>query len=29
LVAESCERDVPVNEIINEVLTSYINEYSK
>jgi len=29
LVSESCERDVPVNEIINEVLTSYINEYSK
>ncbi len=29
LVAESCERDVPVNEIINEVLTNYINENSK
>jgi hypothetical protein len=29
LVGESCERDVPVNEIINEVLTSYINENSK
>lgn len=29
LVGESCERDVSVNEIINEVLTNYINEYSK
>ena len=29
LVGESCERDVSVNEIINEVLTSYINENSK
>ena len=29
LVGESCERDVSVNEIINEVLTNYINENSK
>jgi hypothetical protein len=29
LVGESCERDLSVNEIINEVLTNYINEYSK
>ena len=26
LVGESCERDVPVNEIINETLLKYINE---
>jgi hypothetical protein len=29
LVGESCERDVSANEIINEVLTNYINENSK
>ena len=29
LVGESCERDLSVNDIINVVLTNYINEYSK
>lgn len=29
MVGESCERDVSVNEIVNEVLTSYVNENSK
>jgi hypothetical protein len=29
LIAESCERDVSVNEIINEVLLSFINKNDK
>jgi hypothetical protein len=29
LIGESCERDLSVNEIINEVLVNYINENSK
>jgi hypothetical protein len=29
LIGESCERDLSVNEIINEVLRNYINENSK
>lgn len=29
LVAESCERDISVNEIINEVLVKSLNTYDK
>jgi len=29
LVAESCERDISVNEVINEVLVKSLNKYDK
>jgi hypothetical protein len=29
LVGESCERDISVNEVINEILVEYLKKYDK